>query len=278
MIASIVAAAPMVWPIAGLMEFTGTGRRAPPEHPSDHRALDGIVERGGRAVRAHEIDLVRADTGLAEGRAHCGFQPAAMGMGRRDVTAVADGSVAQDVAEGTGPGLRLPPEQHEGGRLSEEETTARAIEGADAVAREGAQHVEAAHDEPAKDVIPPATTASAWPWRRRSAAIPIAVPPAAHAVAAVSTGPWAPSQRARFRAGASYSAARSRSAGRSPSSARSPSSTPRAPSRARRPLDGDPGAGADRRPARTPRRPRRRGGAWPGSRVRRASRRCARAS
>ena len=155
MIASSVAAAPMVWPIARLDRVDRHGRRAPPEHASEHRALDRVVERGAGAVCADEVDLrprrrrlrraQRAPPPRARGPRDAGAEtwlPSLMLAWPRTCRTAARPGIAPAAAAARGP----PP------RPSRSPLRAP-IEGPHAVAREGAQHVEAAHHEPAEDVV-----------------------------------------------------------------------------------------------------------------------------
>src|SRR5262245_32970045 len=121
------------------------------ENLAKHQALDAIVERSGRAVRAHEIQRPGRDARLGHRLTNGEHETASPRIRRRDVDSVARARVTEQAAE-TARGFALARHQHERRRLPEEKAGASAIERSDALARERSERVEAAHHEAAQDV------------------------------------------------------------------------------------------------------------------------------
>src|SRR2546425_12117255 len=69
------------------------------EHPPEHGGLHPIVERRRGAVRAHEVYVGGADLRLGERRADRPLEPAPVGVGRRDMGAVARARVTEQPPE-----------------------------------------------------------------------------------------------------------------------------------------------------------------------------------
>src|SRR5262249_44615336 len=83
---------------------------------------------------------------------HGALDAAPLGIGGSDVESVARAAAAEQRTEPLPSRLRLAAEEHESRRLAQEETTPPPVEGADALAREGPEAVEAAQHERAQDV------------------------------------------------------------------------------------------------------------------------------
>src|SRR5262249_57701295 len=78
---------------------------------------------------------------------------AALGSGGGDVESVARAATAETGTEPLPSCFRLATKEHESRRLAQEETTPPPVEGADALAREGPEAVEAAQHETAQDIV-----------------------------------------------------------------------------------------------------------------------------
>jgi len=127
----------------------GAGFRESPvaEHVVHHLGFGGIVRARSRAVRIHEVDLVRGDARACDGRAHghdaaCGFRVRA-----RDVICVAREAVTADLrlrARPTTNRVRLGFEHQHPGALPENEPLAIQIEGLTSILRHGREAHEAA--------------------------------------------------------------------------------------------------------------------------------------
>ena len=102
---------------------------------------------------AHEVHIVGADPCLVHRQPERPLEAAPLGIGGRDVRAIARAGMAQEPPETLGPRLRVAPEQDERRRLAEEEPAAPAVEGAQLITREGAQGVEAAHHEATEGIV-----------------------------------------------------------------------------------------------------------------------------
>ena len=151
--ASSVAAAPMVCPRVALIEFTGIACACAWKHALEHRGLDPVIERGGGAMRAHEVHVSRRGVRFRQRQSHRALEAPTVRLRGRDVGAVAGAGVAAEPAERAAPRVRLAREEHERARLAEEQPAAAAVEGAHLVPRQRAQGVEAAHHEAAEDVV-----------------------------------------------------------------------------------------------------------------------------
>ena len=82
------------------------------------------------------------DARLRERAADCGQQPAALGVGGRDVRAVARARVAEEPAQAWTARVTIAGHQDEGGGLAEQKTAPASVEGPHALARERAKRVE----------------------------------------------------------------------------------------------------------------------------------------
>ena len=157
MIASSVAAAPMVWPRCALMEFTGMARARGPST----RFSTSVSTRSFAGVPV-PCALTRstasgASPASARAAAHGELEPPPLRVRRRDVGAVGGARMAEEIPERPVPSARgcvgtLQDDQARA--LAEEEPASTPVERAHGVARQRAQDVEAALDEPAQRVRP----------------------------------------------------------------------------------------------------------------------------
>src|SRR5439155_484292 len=77
-----------------------------------------------------------------------------LGVGRRDMGAVARARVTEQPPEAPLARVAVARQEHESRALAEQQAAAPAVEGPHAVPRERPERVEAAHDEAAEDVVP----------------------------------------------------------------------------------------------------------------------------
>ncbi len=130
--------------------------RSGSEDSLEHLRLHAVVEPGGGAVSADEVDLRGLHTRLVHRGSHGVLESAPTRVGRRDVRSVAAARVAEQPAEPRGAarvGVALAREQHEGRRLAEQGPAAPAVEGTDGVPGQRAERIEAPHDESAQHVV-----------------------------------------------------------------------------------------------------------------------------
>src|SRR5438046_9414918 len=91
----------------------GHGIGAGAEHATEHGRLDTIVQRRARAVSADEVHGIAAHAGGAQRAAHRMGEPAAFGIRRRDVRAVAAARMAEQPPEPRPRRVALTPQEAE---------------------------------------------------------------------------------------------------------------------------------------------------------------------
>src|SRR5262245_14046223 len=91
---------------------------ASPEHATEHRRLDAVVERRPRAVRAHEVDVVRTEPGLGQRPPRRELQAAPLGIRGGEMGAITRAGVTQKAPQ---PRRSAPGHGHKRGALPEEQ-------------------------------------------------------------------------------------------------------------------------------------------------------------